>query len=86
MVSAWIGAEPLYEISTELKMRDFILDSATKRTELRRAELVPDIGEIGKSFNFRVNNVDVFCAGSCWIPADNFIPEFWQISTGSSCN
>lgn len=28
---------------------------------------------VGTSFYFRVNNVDVFTGGSCWIPADNFL-------------
>jgi beta-mannosidase len=28
---------------------------------------------VGSSFYFRVNNVDVFAGGSCWIPADNFL-------------
>lgn len=69
------GAQPLYNISAELKTGDFVLDSVTKRTGLRRGELVQDVDEIGKSFYFRVNNVDVFCAGSCWIPADNFLPR-----------
>jgi beta-mannosidase len=69
------GAQPLYEVSAELKARDFVLDSVTKRTGLRRGELVQDVDEIGKTFYFRVYNVDVFCAGSCWIPADSFLPR-----------
>lgn len=69
------GAQALYVVTAELKARDFILDSVTKTTGLRRGELIQDADEIGKSFYFRVNNIDIFCAGSCWIPADNFVPR-----------
>jgi beta-mannosidase len=69
------GAQPLYEVSVELKAGGFVLDSVTKRTGLRRGELVQDVDEIGKTFYFRVNDIDIFCAGSCWIPADNFLPR-----------
>lgn len=69
------GAQPLYAVNAELKVDNVTLDSVTKKTGLRRAELIQDADKIGKSFYFRVNNIDVFCAGSCWIPADNFIPR-----------
>jgi beta-mannosidase len=39
----------------------------------RKAELVQEPDTRGQSFYFRINNVDVFCGGSNWIPADSFL-------------
>lgn len=41
----------------------------------RRCELIqkPSDSVEGTSFYFRVNKVDVFAGGSCWIPADSFL-------------
>jgi beta-mannosidase len=69
------GAQNLYDISVEILRDNFVLDALSKRTGLRRGELVQDDDDIGQSFYFRINNIDIFCAGSCWIPADNFIPR-----------
>jgi beta-mannosidase len=54
------------------------LDEVVKKTGIRRAELVQDKDEIGESFYFRVNGVDVFAGGSNWIPADNFLPRITE--------
>lgn len=53
------------------------LDSISKKIGLRKIELAQDelSNEPGKSFFFRINNCPVFCGGSNWIPADNFIPR-----------
>ncbi|PVH69893.1 glycoside hydrolase family 2 protein [Cadophora sp. DSE1049] len=69
------GAQTMYEVTAELKADDVVLDTVVKKTSLRRGELIQDVDKIGKTFYFRVNNIDIFCAGSCWIPADNFIPR-----------
>ena len=50
------------------------LVSYSKKIGIRRVELVQGLDKFGKSFYFRINNVDVFAGGSCWIPADSFLP------------
>ncbi|CAN6672643.1 hypothetical protein TRVA0_046S01090 [Trichomonascus vanleenenianus] len=70
------GKQPLYEVKATLKgANGEALDSCAKRFGVRRLELVqePLKEQEGSSFFFRVNNVPVFCAGSNWIPAHNYI-------------
>ncbi|KAJ5420378.1 hypothetical protein N7465_002897 [Penicillium sp. CMV-2018d] len=31
--------------------------------------------EFGKSFYFRINGIDIFAGGSCWIPADSYLAK-----------
>ncbi|KAM7222221.1 beta-mannosidase B [Rhypophila decipiens] len=76
------GKQPLYTItasllSTSSQSQGMVLDTLTKRTGLRRAELIqaPLKDQPGTSFFFRINNTPIFCGGSDWIPADNFIPR-----------
>ncbi|EMD88715.1 glycoside hydrolase family 2 protein [Bipolaris maydis C5] len=47
--------------------------SVSKDFGFRRAELVQEPDKDGQSFYFRVNGIDIFCGGSCWIPADSFL-------------
>ncbi|OJD28359.1 hypothetical protein ACJ73_00230 [Blastomyces percursus] len=71
------GKQPLYILSATLSSNGVKLDSTSKRIGLRRAKLIQskmDDTE-GTSFFFEVNNIPVFCGGSNWIPADNFIPR-----------
>lgn len=49
------------------------LHSVSKDFGFRRAELIQELDTYGQSFYFRVNNIDIFCGGSCWIPADSFL-------------
>ncbi|TKA67613.1 hypothetical protein B0A49_09267, partial [Cryomyces minteri] len=69
------GTQPLYEISATLSSQEKNLHTVRKHIGLRRVKLVQDIDKHGKSFYFRVNNLDIFCGGSNWIPADNFTPR-----------
>lgn len=50
--------------------------SSTK-VAFRHAEVVqaPLDDEPGTTFLFEVNGVRIFCGGSNWIPADNFLSE-----------
>ena len=66
------GAQPLYKISASLLLGDVSLHEVSKKFGVRRADLVQQIDKHGKSFYFKINNVDVFCGGSDWIPADSF--------------
>lgn len=60
----------------EIKLRrgSFVIHTVIKEVALRRVELIqrPLIDAPGTSFFFKVNNISVYCAGSCWIPADSF--------------
>ncbi|TLS22230.1 uncharacterized protein PpBr36_10055 [Pyricularia pennisetigena] len=69
------GDQKLYSLEVRLLSFDdkTVLDSATKKIGLRSVELVQEKDSIGQSFYFRINGVDVFCGGSCWIPSDSFL-------------
>ncbi|KAF2657623.1 glycoside hydrolase family 2 protein [Lophiostoma macrostomum CBS 122681] len=69
------GAQSLYEATATISTEGVNLHQATRRTGFRRGELIQQPDEIGKTFFFRINGVDVFCGGSDWIPADSFTPR-----------
>lgn len=69
------GAQPLYDISATVTTGDHDLHTLAKRTGFRKGELIQEPDEVGKTFFFRFNGIDVFCGGSDWIPADNFTPR-----------
>lgn len=69
------GQQPLYKVTATVSAKDVNLHRATRCTGFRRGELVQEKDDVGKSFYFRVNGVDVFCGGSDWIPADSFTPR-----------
>lgn len=69
------GEQPLYTVTAIASADGVELDEASRRVGFRKGELVQEPDEIGKSFYFRVNGVDVFCGGSDWIPADSFTPR-----------
>ncbi|KAK9233730.1 glycoside hydrolase superfamily [Lipomyces kononenkoae] len=70
---AGYGSQNLYEIVAVLSYEGQKLCTDSKTIGIRRTELVQEPDAIGKSFYFRVNGIDVFCGGSCWIPADSFV-------------
>ncbi|OAL54732.1 glycoside hydrolase [Pyrenochaeta sp. DS3sAY3a] len=49
------------------------MHSLSQSFGLREVELVQEPDEHGTSFYLRINHVDIFCGGSCWIPADSFL-------------
>lgn len=51
------------------------LDTLSRLTGFRRTALVQEPDAYGKSFYFRVNNIDIFGGGSCWIPADSYLAQ-----------
>ncbi|THC93413.1 hypothetical protein EYZ11_007108 [Aspergillus tanneri] len=69
------GNPTLYEISVSLEKEQDILHQVTKKFGIRTAEVIQQPDKHGKSFFFRINGVDVFCGGSCWIPADSLLPS-----------
>lgn len=69
------GEQPLYTVSATVTNGDLDLHTASRKTGFRKGELIQEPDEVGKTFFFRVNGVDVFCGGSDWIPADSFTPR-----------
>ncbi|EXJ87683.1 beta-mannosidase B [Capronia coronata CBS 617.96] len=67
------GDQPLYTVRMTVAVDRVELHTETKRIGLRKIELIQEPDSHGKSFYFRVNNVDIFCGGSCWIPTDSFL-------------
>ncbi|KAI0154412.1 glycoside hydrolase family 2 protein [Xylariaceae sp. FL1272] len=65
------GPQNRYELKAVLGS----FDTKLKKIGFRRAELVQQEDDFGKSFFFRINGQDVFCGGSCWIPADSFLTQ-----------
>jgi len=69
------GSQTLYTLAYELVVGGTVVQTLTKKIGFRTAELIQEPDSFGKSFYFRINGIDVFAGGSCWIPADNFIPR-----------
>jgi beta-mannosidase len=69
------GSQTLYELSVPLLCCGKEVHSLSKKFGIRSAEVVQQPDKHGKSFYFRVNGVDIFCGGSCWIPADSLLPS-----------
>ncbi|OTA03211.1 GH2 beta-mannosidase [Trichoderma parareesei] len=70
------GSQPRYQLNASLARKASDagqIDSLSKLVGFRRTELVQEPDAYGKSFYFRINNVDVFAGGSCWIPADSYL-------------
>lgn len=76
---AGYGAQHRYKLSAEIVRgnndKQQQLDSASKMIGFRRCELIQEPDVFGKSFYFRINGVDTFAGGSCWIPGDSFLPR-----------
>ena len=74
---AGYGEQPLYIINATLLENKATLDVAKKRFGLRRAKVMQRElkYEPGSTFMFEINNIPIFCGGSCWIPAESFIPR-----------
>ncbi|KXT05308.1 hypothetical protein AC578_11038 [Pseudocercospora eumusae] len=69
------GEQPLYTVVAKVTAADHELHTLSRRTGFRKGELIQEPDDIGKTFYFRINGIDVFCGGSDWIPADSFTPR-----------
>ncbi|RMD41846.1 hypothetical protein DV735_g3268, partial [Chaetothyriales sp. CBS 134920] len=67
------GKQNLYKIEVNLLQDGVVVHSITKRIGFRTISLIQQPDKHGKSFFFRINGVDIFCGGSCWIPADSLL-------------
>jgi beta-mannosidase len=70
---AGYGSQNLYDVQVTLFSQKVELHSESCRIGLRHVKLVQEPDSHGKSFYFRINGVDIFCGGSCWIPAHSFL-------------
>ncbi|KAI7973455.1 hypothetical protein EIK77_000076 [Talaromyces pinophilus] len=71
-----LGQQNMYNMKvTLLSDTSQILDQSQKRFGIRKIVLVqrPVKGQEGTSFFFKVNDVPLFSAGSCWVPTDNIL-------------
>lgn len=68
------GSQPLYTISGALNKTSH---TETRTLGLRRLQLLqhPLTSAPGTSFLFSINNISIFCGGSCWIPGDYLLPR-----------
>ncbi|TQS32467.1 hypothetical protein Golomagni_07214, partial [Golovinomyces magnicellulatus] len=69
------GKQSRYTLQAKIVRDSVDIDSESRLTGFRRTELVQEPDAHGKSFYFRINNVDVFAGGSCWIPADSYLAQ-----------
>jgi beta-mannosidase len=69
------GEQSLYQFKVEATLQGTPCDTWVKKTGFRKSELIQEADQNGESFYFSINNVDVFCGGSCWIPADSLLPR-----------
>jgi beta-mannosidase len=67
------GDQTLYDVEVSISADHDPLHSDSRRIGIRKVELVQQPDQSGKSFYFRINNVDIFCGGSCWIPTDSIL-------------
>ncbi|KAJ5810706.1 Glycoside hydrolase family 2 immunoglobulin-like beta-sandwich [Penicillium pulvis] len=67
------GYQTLYKVSVVLLHGEETVDQACKKFGIRTAEVIQKPDKHGKSFFFRINGMDIFCGGSCWIPADSLL-------------
>ena len=70
-----MGPQSRYLFSAKLLSNKICVHEFERKIGFRKAELIQECDEHGKSFYFRINGIDIFAGGSCWIPADNFIPR-----------
>ena len=67
------GKQTLYDIEVILLAEGYEIHKDSQRIGIRSVKLIQDPDSHGKSFYFRINGVDIFCGGSCWIPTDSFL-------------
>ncbi|KAJ4108671.1 hypothetical protein NW768_012148 [Fusarium equiseti] len=72
---AGYGEQCLYSIAINASYQGTALNTWETKTGFRKSHLVQERDNHGQSFYFRINNIDVFCGGSCWIPAHSLLPS-----------
>lgn len=72
------GQQARYELRAELFKGNTPVHEVSKKVGFRRVELVQEKDDHGQSFYFRVNDIDIFASGSCWIPGESFLPRLTE--------
>jgi beta-mannosidase len=72
---AGYGEQCLYSVTVNASYQGTVLNTWEAKTGFRKSQLVQEKDGHGQSFYFRINNVDIFCGGSCWIPAHSHLPS-----------
>lgn len=72
---AGYGEQCLYSVAVNASYQGTVLNTWETKTGFRKSQLVQEQDDHGQSFYFRINNIDVFCGGSCWIPAHSLLPS-----------
>lgn len=67
------GEQKLYHVEVRISADHEEIHSDSRRIGIRKVELIQEPDQSGKSFYFRINDVDIFCGGSCWIPTDSIL-------------
>lgn len=72
---AGYGSQTLYTVKIHLfsESENLELDEVSKAIGIRKVQLIQEPDKRGKTFFFRVNDVDIYCGGSCWIPTDSLL-------------
>ncbi|KAK7991290.1 glycoside hydrolase [Apiospora saccharicola] len=78
------GPQSTYLIMAVARAGTHVLHNLEQVTGFRRVDLVQEPDAHGQSFYFRINHVDVFVGGSCWIPLDNELSRHHPEKEGSS--
>jgi beta-mannosidase len=69
------GKQSQYLLEASVMIGDLKIHTVARKIGFRKAELIQEADSYGKSFYFRINGIDIFAGGSCWIPADNLLPR-----------
>jgi beta-mannosidase len=67
------GEQNLYTLNIVLKHRDNVIGSLEKRVGLRTLTIRKEPDKWGETFNFLINDIDIFAMGANYIPEDSIL-------------
>lgn len=67
------GSPSHYRLSADLFRANRKIDSQGKFIRVQCCKLSEEKDDYDKSFYFRINSINIFAGGSCWIPPDSFL-------------